>query len=156
MTDSTTAALTTLLILGTSVWIGGLVTIAVVARVATRTLQAEARVAFFGGLGRAYGIIGTAALALAYGTGIALLHGRSWNSTLIVTVAVAAALAATLAVGVAQARRMTRLRRQSLASAGDADLAGQVRRGAARAGALRGLIALLSLALLALGVALVP
>lgn len=152
MSQTTTATLTGLLIFGTSIWLGGLVAIAVVARVATRTLDSAARVGFFRGLGRVYGIVGTAALVLAYGTGAALIDERSWNGTTTAAVVVAAALALTLAVGVVQARRMTQLRRRSLQAPGDADLLGKVRAGAARAGALRGLIALLSLALLALGV----
>jgi hypothetical protein len=152
MTDTATATLTGLLIFASSIWIGGLFAIAVVARVATATLDATARVTFFRGLGRAYGIVGTAALALAYGAGAALLYGREWSGVLIAAVTVAAALAATLAVGVVQARRMTRLRRQSLAVPHDEVLASRVHRDAARAGGLRALIALLSLALLALGV----
>lgn len=152
MTDTATATLTGLLIFACSIWVGGLFAIAVVARVATATLDPAARVAFFRGLGRGYGIVGTAALALAYGTGAALLYGRSWNGPLVAAVAVAVALAVTLAVGVVQARRMTRLRRLSLNAPEDGDLSRRVRRGAARAGGLRGVIALLSLALLALGV----
>lgn len=154
MSGTSTAALTGVLIFATCIWVGGLFAIALVARVATRTLDPAARVDFFRGLGRSYGIVGTAALALAYATGAALLYGRSWSGTIIATVVVAAALAATLAIGMVQARRMTRLRRRSLESAGDAGLAGRVGAGAARAGALRGVIALLSLALLALGVTL--
>lgn len=153
MAATTRATLTGLLVFGTSVWVGGLIAIAVVARVASATLEPAARVAFFRGLGRRYGIIGTTALALAYGTGAALLYGRDWSGEVIAAVALAAALAATLAVGVAQARRMTRLRGRLLAATDDT-VAGQVRRGAVRAGALRALIALLSLALLGLGVAL--
>jgi len=152
MTDTTTATLAGLLIFASSIWIGGLFAIAVVARVATATLDPTTRVTFFRGLGRAYGIVGTASLALVYGSGAALLYGRSWNGTLVAAVAVAAALAATLAIGVIQARRMTRLRRQSLDVPQDEVLARRVHRGAARAGGLRGLIGLLSLALLALGV----
>jgi hypothetical protein len=153
MTTTTTAALTGVLILASTVWLGGLAAIAVVARVATRTLDPAARVTFFRGLGRAYGLVGTTALALAYAAGAAVTYGRSWDGLLTATAAVATALAVTLAVGVAQARHMTRLRRQSLAQSDDADLCARVHRGAGRAGALRGLIALLSLALLALGVA---
>jgi len=151
-TTASTATLTGLLVLASSIWIGGLFAIAVVARVATGTLDAASRVAFVRGLGRSYGIVGTAALALAYGAGAALLYGREWNGTVIAAVTVAVALAATLAVGVVQARRMTRLRRQSLDVPDDEVLAGRVHRGAAWAGGLRALIALLSLALLALGV----
>ena len=149
---TTTATLTGLLIFASSIWIGGMFTITIVARVATTTLDATTRVSFFRRLGRAYGIVGTTALALAYGTGASLLYGREWNGTLIAAGAVAAALAATLAVGVVQARSMTRLRRQSLGVPQDEALAGRVHRGAARAHGLRALIALLSLALLALGV----
>jgi len=39
------------LVLATSIWVGGLVTIAVVARVASRTLGAADRVQFFRGWG---------------------------------------------------------------------------------------------------------
>lgn len=152
MSQTTSSVLTGVLVLAGAVWVGGLVAIAVVARVATATLDPSGRVAFFRGLGRTYGVVGTTALAVAYGSGAALVYGRDWNGTLTATAVVATALAATLAIGVAQARRMTRLRRRALEHADDADLAQQVRRGAARAGALRGLIALLSLALLSLAV----
>jgi len=54
-------------------------------------------------------------------------------------------------VGVVQARRMTRLRRASLAASEDAALASGVRRGARAATLLRASIGLLSLALIALG-----
>ncbi len=147
------AALTTVLVLATSIWVGGLVAITIVARIATRALDPAARVALFRGLGRVYGIIGTAALTVAYAAGGILLRDRSWGPLLTITVLVAAALAAVLAVGVVQARRMTRLRRRTLDTGGDPALAGVVRRGAVRAALLRAVIGGLSLALLALGVA---
>lgn len=153
MTDTTNAILAGLLVFATSVWVGGLIAIAVVARVAARILEPVERVAFFRSLGRSYGIVGTLALALAYGTGAALVYGRAWSGMLIAAVVLAAVLAATLAIGIVQARRMTRLRTQLLDTSDDAG-AVQVHRGAARAAALRGLIALLSLALLAVGVGL--
>lgn len=153
MTDPTTSALAGLLIFGTSVWIGGLIAIAVVARSASETLEPAARIAFFRSLGRSYGILATVALAIALGSGAALVHGRPWSGRLVAAVALAAVLAVTLVVGIAQARRMTRLRGRLLDTSDD-DVAAQVRRGAPRAAALRGLIALLSLALLAVGVTL--
>jgi uncharacterized membrane protein len=146
------AAVAGLLIFAATVWVGGSVVIALVARVATRTLTPEARVAFFRGLGRAYGVLGTAALAVAYGAGAALVYGRPWNATLTATAVVATALVAATAVGVVQARRMSRLRRRALDEPGGTQLAGRVHRGAVRAGALRGAIGGLSLALLALAV----
>jgi hypothetical protein len=150
--SATEEVLTGLLILATAVWLGGLCAIAIVARVATRTLDPAARVAFFRGLGRSYGVVGTAALALAYGTGAALLRDHPWDSAKVASVVVAVALAASLGLGVGQARRMTRLRRRALDRPGEPTLAARVRRGAVRANVLRGLIGVLSLTLLALGV----
>ncbi len=152
MSDSAAAAVTGLLITATAVWVGGLVAIAVVARVASRTLEPAARVSFFRGLGRSYGIVGTIALAVVYGTGASLVYGRSWDGRLTATAIVATALVVVTGIGIAQARRMSRLRRLALDQSDDRELVNRVRGGAARAGALRALIALLSFALLALGV----
>ncbi len=152
MSEATAAALTGVLIAAAAVWLGGLVAIAVVARVAGRTLEPTARVSFFRGLGRSYGIIGTGALAVAYGTGASLVYGRSWDGRMTATVVVSTALVAVTGIGIAQARRMSRLRRQALDQPDDRELVDRVRRGAGRATALRALIAILSFALLALGV----
>lgn len=150
--SATDGVLTGLLLFATSLWLGGLFAIAIVARVATRTLDPAARVAFFRGLGRSYAVVGTAALVLAYGTGAVLLRDHGWDRRAIVATVVAVTLAATLGLGMVQARRMTRLRRRALDQPGDTALAMRVRRGAVRACVLRGLIGVLSLALLALGV----
>jgi uncharacterized membrane protein len=152
MSDTTSAVVTGVLIFAGAIWVGGLVAITIVARVATATLDPAGRVAFFRGLGRTYVFVGTAALAVAYLAGAALVYDRDWDGTLTATAAVATALALILAFGVAQARQMTRLRRDALDHPDDANVAARVRRGAGRAGALRGFIALLSLALLSLGV----
>jgi hypothetical protein len=152
MSESTAAALTGVLIAATAVWVGGLVAIAVVAHVAGRTLEPAVRVSFFRGLGRSYGIVGTGALAVAYGTGASLVYGRSWDGRLTATAVVATALVGVTGIGIAQARRMSRLRRMALDQPDDGELAHRVRIGAGRAGASRALIAVLSFALLALGV----
>jgi hypothetical protein len=52
------ASLTAVLVLAAAVWIGGLVAMFVVARVAQATLGAAERVAFFRSLGRVYGLVG--------------------------------------------------------------------------------------------------
>jgi hypothetical protein len=57
------ASLAAVLVLATAVWIGGLVAIFVMARVAHAPLGATERVAFFRGLGRAYGLAGRVAQA---------------------------------------------------------------------------------------------
>lgn len=154
MSGEVRAALTGVVILATAVWVGGFVTIFVVARVATRTLSPLDRVAFFRTLGRVHGIVGSCALVVALGCGVALVAGRPWDGTLIAAVVVAAALLAAAVTGMAQARHMTRLRRTALQAQGQTELPDRVRRGARTAGMLRALIGVLSLALLALGVAL--
>jgi uncharacterized membrane protein len=138
--------------LSAAIWIGGLVAILVVARAASATLDPAARIEFFRALGRAYGVVGGLALLVALASGAILLDDHPWDGLLIATAIVAGALLLALATGVAQARAMTRLRRRALESP---ELGARVHRGAALAGALRGLIALLTLALVILGAALV-
>jgi hypothetical protein len=145
-----------LLVFAGAVWVGGLVAIFVVAQVARQTLPPRERVAFFRGLGRAYGPVGGIASAVALGCAAAPLDGRAWDDTLIAVTALAACLAGVTAAGVVQARRMTRIRQAALRQPGNARLAASVRRGAVRAAVLRAAIAALSLALIAFGVLLAP
>jgi uncharacterized membrane protein len=145
------ALLAIVLVLATAVWIGGMVAIFVVARVAHATLGPGERVAFFRGLGRAYGLVGGAALTMALASGAVLASTHSWDGQLTASTVVAAGLVAVTVAGVAQARRMTRLRQDALRDPGRAELAARVRRGARNAAILRAAIAALSLALLALG-----
>ncbi|MCO5173218.1 MAG: hypothetical protein M9914_03420 [Trueperaceae bacterium] len=139
------------LVVSASVWLGGLLTMPVVARAASATLAPLDRVAFFRALGRAYLPVGGSALTLALLSGAVLLREREWDGLLVASAITAAALVGALALGVAQARRMTRLRQAAGAAPQDADLGGRVRRGGRSAVALRALIGLLSLALVVLG-----
>jgi hypothetical protein len=145
-------ALRVLLVLTASVWVGGLVTLAVVARVAGRRLSAADRVAFFHDLGRSYGVVGGCSLVIALLAGAILLVGTPWTGMLAATVVVAAALVLATATGALQARRMTRLRQRSACESGDLQLAVAVRRGAVSAAGLRGVIGALSIALVVLRV----
>ena len=146
------ASLAAVLVLATAVWVGGLVAIFVVARVAHATLGAAERVMFFRGLGRAYGLVGGVALTVALASGAVFASTYRWDGQLTASTVVAAGLVATTMAGVAQARRMTRLRRDALRDPGRTELAAEVRRGARNAAVLRAAIAALSLALLGLGV----
>lgn len=152
VTDTTRAVLLGVFALASCVWVGGYVTIAVVARVATRTLQPAQRVVFFRGLGQSYLRLGAPALGLALGTGAWLIadHGAD-GGLLVAAEGVAVALLVSLAFGVGQARRMTRLRADALAAPQDSALARRVGHCARAATVLRALIGLLSLALIALG-----
>lgn len=138
-------------LLSAAIWVGGLVAIFVAARAASATLDQAQRIAFFRALGRAYGMVGGAALLIALASGAVLLEGHPFDGLLIATAIAAAALLGVTAAGVAQARSMTRLRRRALDAPA---LAQRVRRGAVLAAALRGAIALLTLALVVLGAAL--
>ena len=136
-----------MLLLATAVWIGGLVAIFVVARVARATLGPAERVAFFRGLGRARRRGGADVAA----SGAVLASTYRWDGQLTASAVVAAGLVAVTVAGVAQARRMTRLRQDALRGPGSAEFTAKVRRGARSAAALRAAIAALSLALLASG-----
>ena len=155
MSDTAQAILAGIFMLASCIWVGGYVAIAVVARTAVKTLDASNRVAFFRSLGRSYLLVGTPALVVALGTGAGLLTDHAWTGTVTAAVAVAAALVASLAVGVAQARRMTRLRAAALAEPQHAALQQRVASGARGAAILRAAIGLLSFALIALGALLV-
>jgi uncharacterized membrane protein len=138
--------------LSAAIWIGGLVAISVVARAASATLGPEQRIAFFRSLGRTFGILGTLALLVALASGAILLDDHPWDGLLVAAAILAGALIFALGAGMAQARAMTRLRRRAIE---DASLGDRVRRGAVLASLLRGSIAVLTLALVVLGAALV-
>lgn len=138
--------------LSAAIWIGGLVAIFVVARVASATLDPQHRIAFFRGLGRVYGIVGVVALLVALASGAILLDHHGWDGLLIATAIVAGGLLVVTVTGIAQARAMTRLRRRAVEAP---ELAAQVRRGARRAAVLRGAIIAFTFALVVLGAALV-
>ncbi len=133
-----------------SIWVGGYVAIAVVAR-ATATLVPAQRVAFFRALGGAYLRVGGVALVVALGTGAGLLRDHAWDGILVATLVLAVALVVAMCLGVAQARLMTRLRRGALAAPEDPALAQRIRSGARSAVLLRAAIGLLNLALVVLG-----
>jgi uncharacterized membrane protein len=151
MSATSQAILLGIFTLASSIWIGGYVAIAVVARVATRTLEPQQRVRLFRGLGRFYLLVGTPALIIALGTGAGLVGDHAWDGTVLTTVVIAAALLVSLVVGVVQARRMTRLRAAAVIAPEDPQLTGRVREGARVAAVLRAAIGLLSLTLIALG-----
>ena len=150
MPETARTALTAACLLAGTIWVGGFVATFVVARVASATLSPTDRVRFFKLFGRRYGIVGGVALLVLVGTGLALLWDVEWDAVVIATIAVGAALPVALAVGIVQARRMTRLRRAAIKAPEDAHLAAQVRHGSIRAAVLRAGIGLLTLALVPL------
>lgn len=151
MSDLAEPLVLTVLVLSTSVWVGGYVAIAIVARATTAVLQPADRIALFRRLGGTYLRVGTVALVVALVTGAALVADHDWDALLASTASTAALLVLSLGVAVAQARQMTGLRRALLDQPDDQELARRVRGGGRAAGTLRGVLGLLSLALVVLG-----
>ncbi len=133
-----------------SVWVGSLACLAVVSVAATHVLDPASRVALFRRVGRLYGLIGMGALLVAIAVGVALAWPPANMDAAVVTLFVlATVLVAATVAGMTQARRMTAYRQRLLA--GDPRASERVRRGARVAGALRGCLALLTLAIVVLG-----
>ena len=151
MSNTAEALILAVLLLATSIWIGGYVAIVVVARVATATLEPRARVAFFRSLGRAYLRVGVPALVLALVAGAVLAWDGPKGGLFAAIVTVVAVLLVSFAVAVVQARRMTRLRHRLTETPTDERLRADVARGARAAGTLRAVLGLLSVALVVLG-----
>ncbi len=132
-----------------AVWIGSLICLVVVAGAARSSLDDGAQIEFFRSLGRRYGVVGNVALATAIGVGLAMLWPpSSWGSLADTVVALTGVLVVMTALGIRQARSMTRLRGRSLDEPAREDLSRRVRKGAMLAIVLRGTIAVLSLAIL--------
>ncbi|MGE4425764.1 MAG: hypothetical protein AB7G37_04845 [Solirubrobacteraceae bacterium] len=153
MTDVVWAAVAFGLILSAGVWTGGLVTVLVVRVVVDRQLGPDARVDFFRDFGRRFGVVAGSAFVVALGTGVALLVRHGWDAGATAALLVAALLAVTTAVGVRQARALTRLRARTLGSASDPAAPDAVEPVAARARRLRGVIAAETLLLVAIAAA---
>ena len=147
-----------LLILGGSVWIGGMAAVTVLARVSSRTLEPAARVRLFRDFGRSYLAVAGTALAVTMLCGAVLLIARGWDGLATAIAVVTASLAATLAFGVRQARALRRLREtaaggaETAAGGAESAVLRAVSIGARRALALRSLIGLLSVALFVLAI----
>lgn len=148
---ATSTPLTALEILSTCIWVGSLVCLALVTNAARKVLDQSAQVALFRAVGRRYAAVGTVSLLLAIGVGLALAWPPStWSRTIDAAVALAGLLVLATAAGMAQARAMTGLRRRSISAPADAGASRAVRRGRRVATALRGLMAIVTLAIVVL------
>lgn len=137
--------------LAAAVWVGSLVCLAIVSRVAARELDGAARVSLFRAIGRSYGIVGSICLLVAIVVGLVFAAPLSDASgTVVAAVVVSLVLVVVAGLGMAQARRMTVRRRVALASPHDRRAARAVQQGAALAGVLRGGIGALTLAVVVL------
>lgn len=148
---ATSTPLVVIEFLAACVWVGSLVCLTVVTRVARQVLDGPSQVAFFRGVGRRYGILGTVSLLVALGAGLALAWPpSSWSMTIDAAVALAGLLVLATAAGMAQARAMTRLRRRAITVPLQKGAGVAIRRGRVVAGVLRSAMAILTLAIVVL------
>ena len=148
---TTSTPLVAVELVAASIWVGSLVCLVVVTAAARRVLDTPSQVALFRAVGRRYGLVGTTALLVAIGAGLALSWPpAAWSPITDWAVALAGLLVIASGVGMAQARAMTRLRRQATSAPEDQGLAVTVRRGRLLANMLRGLMAAVTLAIVVL------
>ncbi len=139
------------LVLGAAIWVGGFATIIVLSRASRAVLQQADRVALFRAFGRGYLPVAIVAMVLIIVPGGVLLAERPWDGLATTLVILAACTAAATAIGVVQARAMTRLRKAALDAPDSLDQ--RVRRGAQRAMVLRAAIGVLTVAMYAVAIA---
>ena len=139
-----------------AIWVGGIVVVALVAATVRGQLSQPEQIEFFRTFGRRYLVLSGCALGLAYacGTPLLLLHG-GWSDRKSWIVALALALVAATGAGVAQARRLTQVRRGALSYGGGTTVTA-AGRDARAALALRLAIAVITVALVILVAAAAP
>jgi len=148
---ATSTPLVAVELIAACIWVGSLVCLALVANVARNVLDGPSRVTFFRALRRRYGNVGTASLLVAIGAGLVLAWPpSSWSATVDAADALAGVLGLATAARMVQARTMTILRRRAISTPDDLDVGRAVRRGRIVADMLRGLMAVVTLAVVVL------
>jgi hypothetical protein len=139
-------------LLAGSIWVGSLVCLALISRVARRVLDAPSRITLFRSVGRLYGIVGTGALVVAIAAGVAIA-GRPahWSGSVTASILLSVVLVAFTGAGIVQARAMTVRRQGGVDAPHEVSTENAIRRGAAMAGVLRGVMSLLTLIIVVLG-----
>ena len=153
MTDVAEGILIGLLTLGVGAWIGGFATVMVISRTSHSVLAPADRVAYFRRFGRGYAVVACVMILLIIVPSAILVSVATVRALAVAILATACALVVVTAVGIRQARNMTRLRTMALDAADDG-ASDAVRRGAGVAIVLRSAIGIGSLALIALALAL--
>ena len=148
---ATNPALIAAELVAASIWIGGMVRITIVLRVARNAFDESSQAALFRSVGRRYGVVGTASLLVAIAAGVGLSWPpSSWSKTTVAAFALGGALVAITVAGMNQARSMSAQRRTTVASSSNVSTANALRRGRRLANGLRGAMALMTLAIVIL------
>jgi hypothetical protein len=114
-------------------------------------LDEVARVAFFRSPGRRYAVMDTSSLLAAIAAGPALSWSSLSSRTIDAALSLAGVLLLTTIFGMRQVRTMTALRRIMIANPADESVANSLHRGRRLANVIRGLMALVTLAIVMLG-----
>jgi uncharacterized membrane protein len=144
-----------LLILASSVWIGGFVGLVIFSASSKKTLGRPERIALFRQVGHRYLRVAAVAFVLVLVPGAVLLVARPFDGFTIAVLVLAVAIVAVTWIGVRQARAMGRMRKAALGHPDDGAQAAAIDSAAARATLLRAGIGVLSLALFVVGIAMV-
>src|SRR5665213_1802215 len=105
---ATSAPLVAVELITASVWVGGMVCMAIVAKAARDVLDEPSQVAFFRSVGRRYGIVGSTSLLVAIAAGLALSWPpSSWSGAIDAAAVLAGVLVVATFAGIRQGRAWT-------------------------------------------------
>ena len=139
--------LLTINLLAAMIWTGGLAAVAVAVVAARQTLEADEQIRFFRALGRRYGAVAGLALSVFAASGLALAGTPSdWTGAETAVAALTATVAGLTVAGVRNARAVQRLRAAALQQGEDGTEDVRLRNARRTAGALRAMIAVVTLA----------
>lgn len=143
-----------LLIVGAGMWFGGMVAVTMLAVISKRALEPAVRVAFFRRFARTYFPVFGAALVVAAIAGFVMLLARGWDGIAWAITIIVVVILIALALGVLQARAMSRLRAHAVELGADvpAELTRQISSGARSAAMVRGTLGVLSLVVFVLAI----
>lgn len=141
-----------LLSLGVGAWVGGFITVFVMARSSATTLDAPHRVRLFRHFGRKYAAIAGVAMAFILIPAAILSYIDPLNTPALITLMLAVTIIALSVPAIAQARRIGMLRREALDNPKDASKMATVERASRSATLLRTILGVGSVGLLVLAV----
>lgn len=141
-----------LLTLGVGAWVGGFVTVLVVSRSTSVSLEPPQRVRFFRDFGRHYGIVAAVAMAFILIPAAILSYINPLNTAALATLVLSVVIIALSIPAIKQARRIGTLRRDALDHPNDTTKADAVARGVRSGTIMRSILAVCSVGLVVLTV----
>ena len=141
-----------LLTLGVGAWIGGFVTVFVVARSSSANLEPPQRVRLFRDFGRRYGVVAAVAMAFILFPAAILSYIDPLNAPAVAILALSLVIIALSVPAVNQARRIGTLRRDALDHPNDSARADAVARAARSGTIMRSILAVGTVGLVVLTV----